>query len=52
MEFDEEQWDKLMSFNPENAKAQILENEKFFLKLLDRLPNEINYERKLLVKRL
>lgn len=52
LEFDEEQWDKLMSFNPENAKAQILENEKFFLKLLDRLPNEINYERKLLVKRL
>lgn len=52
LDYSEEQWDQLMSFDRQVAKMQTLKHEELFLKLFDRLPHELSYERKLLVSRL
>ncbi len=50
--YSREQWDQLMSFDRGKAKMQTLQHEALFLKLFDRLPHEMSYERELLVSRL
>jgi len=52
LNYSQEQWDQLMRFDPKIAKLQTLQHEEFFLKLADRLPQELSDERERLVSRL
>ncbi len=48
----DEQWDELMSLDVKRLKAQTLSHEELFLKLFERLPKELIFERQSLVCRL
>jgi len=52
LEFNEEDWNKLMSIDPENLRMQTLRHEELFLQLSESLPKEMLFERELLVSRL
>ena len=52
MEFDQEQWNELMSIEPESLRMQTLRHEELFLQLSEFLPKEMLFERELLVSRL
>jgi len=52
LDYNKEQWDRLMGFDRQVAKMQTLQHEEFFLKLADRVPHELSDERELLVSRL
>ena len=52
LEFDDEDWNKLMSIEPENLRMQTLRHEELFLQLSESLPKEMLFERELLVSRL
>lgn len=52
LNYSKEQWDQLMRFDPKIAKQQTLQHEEFFLKLADRVPQELSDEGELLVSRL
>jgi phosphoenolpyruvate carboxykinase (GTP) len=50
--FSKESFSELMSVDREDWKREVLSHEEFFLKLLDRLPKEFQFERELLKSRL
>ena len=52
LEFNDEDWNKLMSIEPENLRMQTLRHEELFLQLSESLPKEMLFERELLVSRL
>ena len=52
MEFDQKQWNELMSIEPESLRMQTLRHEELFLQLSEFLPKEMLFERELLVSRL
>ncbi|MGB0372546.1 MAG: phosphoenolpyruvate carboxykinase (GTP) [Opitutales bacterium] len=52
LDFSEEEWNALMSFDPERTKMQTMQHTELFLHLFDRLPKEMIFERELLVCRL
>lgn len=52
LDFSEEQWDAVMSFDRERTKHQTLLTEELFLQLFDRLPKEFIFERELFISRL
>ena len=47
-----EEWDKLMSIDPEKLRMQTLRHEELFLQFSESLPKEMLFERELLVSRL
>jgi phosphoenolpyruvate carboxykinase (GTP) len=51
-DFGYEQFDALMAVDREEWKAESLSHEELFLRLLDRLPKELVYERLMLISRL
>jgi phosphoenolpyruvate carboxykinase (GTP) len=52
LEFNDDDWDKLMSIDPESLRMQTLRHEELFLQLSESLPKEMLFERELLVSRL
>ena len=52
LDFNDEDWNKLMSIDPENLRMQTLRHEELFLQLSESLPKEMLFERELLVSRL
>ena len=52
LEFDDKDWNKLMSIDPEKLRMQTLRHEELFLQLSESLPKEMLFERELLVSRL
>jgi phosphoenolpyruvate carboxykinase (GTP) len=52
LEFNDEDWSKLMSIDPEKLRMQTLRHEELFLQLSESLPKEMLFERELLVSRL
>ena len=52
LDMTEEQWNELMAVDPKRLKLQTLSHEELFLKLLERLPKELIFERQLLISRL
>ena len=52
LEFDQKQWNELMSIEPESLRMQTLRHEELFLQLSEFLPKEMLFERELLVSRL
>ncbi len=52
LDFCEDQWNELMSFDREKMKMQTLQHEELFLQLFDHLPKELIFERELLISRL
>jgi phosphoenolpyruvate carboxykinase (GTP) len=52
LDFDDEQWNELMSIDSENLRMQTLRHEELFLQLSEFLPKEMLFERELLVSRL
>ena len=52
LEFNDKDWNKLMSIDPENLRMQTLRHEELFLQLSESLPKEMLFERELLVSRL
>lgn len=52
LEFNDEDWIKLMSIDPEKLRMQTLRHEELFLQLSESLPKEMLFERELLVSRL
>jgi phosphoenolpyruvate carboxykinase (GTP) len=52
MKFSKEQWDEVMTIDRARWKLMTLQHEELFLKLHDRLPKEMIYERELLICRL
>ena len=52
IEFDEADFNKLMSFDRELLRMQTLPHEELFLKLHENLPKEMIFERELLISRL
>lgn len=52
IDFTSEMFSKLMGVNRENWKREILLHEELFIKLFDRLPKEMVYEKQLLLSRL
>ena len=52
IDFDEDDFNKLMSFDRELLRMQTLPHEELFLKLHENLPKEMIFERELLISRL
>ena len=52
LDFPDEQWEELMSVDPEKLRMQTLRHEELFLQLSEFLPKEMLFERELLVSRL
>jgi phosphoenolpyruvate carboxykinase (GTP) len=52
LDFSEEQYNALMSYNPEKLRLQTLSHEELFLSIFDHLPKEMIFERELLICRL
>ena len=52
LDFSDEQWDELMSVDPQKLRMQALRHEELFLELSEFLPKEMLFERELLVSRL
>jgi len=52
LDFSAEQWEELMSIDPESLRMQTLRHEELFLQLSEFLPKEMLFERELLVSRL
>ena len=52
LDFPRERWDRVMAIDRETWKQQTLGHEELFLKLSERLPKELLFERELLVCRL
>ena len=52
LDFPEAKWIELMQVDPEIWKKLSLEHEEFFIKIHDRLPKEMVFERQLLLSRL
>jgi len=52
LDFSREQWDALMHYDRERFKEMVLEYERFFIRLYERMPKELLYERELLLCRL
>lgn len=52
IDFSQAQFDELMSFDRERLRMQTLPHEELFLKLHERLPKEMIFERELLISRL
>lgn len=52
LNYSEEQWQKLMSYDTQKLKQQTMQNQELFLKLYDHLPKELIFERELLLCRL
>ncbi len=52
LDMTEEQWDELMAVDPKRLMQQTLSHEELFMKLSDRLPKELIFERQSLVCRL
>ncbi len=52
LDFSEEDYDKLMTFDRESVRMQTLTHEELFLKLHAHLPKEMIFERELLISRL
>lgn len=52
MDFTQEDFNVLMSFDRERLRMQTLQHEELFLKLFEHLPKEMIFERELLISRL
>lgn len=52
LNYSKEDWNNIMSFDPESIKIQTLNHEALFIKLYDHLPKEMIHERELLICRL
>ncbi|MCB0635889.1 MAG: phosphoenolpyruvate carboxykinase (GTP), partial [Lewinella sp.] len=52
LDFSEEQWKELMSFDRERLKLQTISQENFLIKLYEHMPKELIFERELLLCRL
>lgn len=52
LDFKDDEWNKLMSIDPEKLRMQTLRHEELFLQLAESLPKEMLFERELLVSRL
>jgi phosphoenolpyruvate carboxykinase (GTP) len=50
--FSHERFEELMEVNPEGWKQEILSHEELFIRLYDRLPKELIYEKELFLSRL
>jgi phosphoenolpyruvate carboxykinase (GTP) len=51
LQFEESQWEELMAIDKETLVAQTLGHEELFLKLWDRMPKELLWQRDLLISR-
>ena len=52
LDFPRERWDKLMAYDRPRIKELVLQYDRFFIQLYDRLPKELLFERELLLCRL
>jgi phosphoenolpyruvate carboxykinase (GTP) len=52
LDFSREQFDKVMAFNPDEWKEEIISQGELFLKLFNSMPKELVYEKELLASRL
>jgi phosphoenolpyruvate carboxykinase (GTP) len=52
IEFQKEQFDSLQAFDRDAWRSEVLNHEELFIRLHDRLPPEMVYERELLLCRL
>lgn len=52
LDFTEDQWEELMSYDRYKLKMQTLQHEELFLQLFDHLPKELIFERELFIARL
>ncbi len=52
LDFPRERWDKLMAYDRNRIKELVLQYDRFFIQLYDRLPKELLFERELLLCRL
>ena len=52
LKFSKKQWEELMAIDRERIKQQTISHENFLIKLYDRIPKELIFERELLLCRL
>lgn len=52
LDFSKKRWEALMHYDREHIKSLILEYDRFFIRLYDRMPKELLFERELLLCRL
>ena len=52
LDFSREDFDRVMAFNPDEWKQEIVSQGELFLKLFNSMPKELVYEKELLAARL